>query len=135
MHTIHELHAILEFTLANDAQATRELAEGNQAVFIIIDYLHVILLNRVSKEGIILGSHQLVDLFPQRSELIGSYSHNILRTDLECPLGQGRTNLPSPPVCEAFKERLEPLVVNTLVLYERKLRRSILGVWVAMVTS
>jgi len=56
VHAIHELHAILEFTFANDAQASRKLAEGNEAVSIIIDDLQVTLSNRVSKEAIALGN-------------------------------------------------------------------------------
>lgn len=70
-----------------------------------------------------------------RFDFLQSYSNKIRPTDLECPLSQGSANLPSPPVSEAFKERLESLAVNTLVLHERKLRRSILSFWVAMVTS
>ena len=54
-------------------------------------------------------------------------------TDLESSFSQYRSDLTSPPVSETFKQRFKSFHVNTLVLYERKLGRSVLGL--AMVTS
>jgi len=59
----------------------------------------------------------------------------IFYTDLKSPLSQNRPNLSSPPVSQAFKQRLKSLAINTLLLYEREGGRGILGVWVTMVTG
>ena len=39
MHTVHELHTILCFSLADDAKALRKLAKANQSISILIDHL------------------------------------------------------------------------------------------------
>ena len=54
-------------------------------------------------------------------------------TDLESSFSQYRSDFTSPPVSETFKQRFKSFQVNTLVLYERELGRSVLGL--AMVTS
>ena len=62
----------------------------------------------------------------------GSLSTNA--TDLECPLGQDLSTLPSPPVGQALKQRFVSLVINTLLLHQRKTGWCVLGLWVAMIS-